>query len=86
MAEEQASSLIDSLIEQGEKAEKAGEKYVKKLNKDASKTLKKAKKSAEKRRPNGDWIIRTLHWLNVPTRDDVEKLSKKVDTLMKKVA
>ena len=74
------------LIEQGEKAEKAGEKYVKKLNKDASKTLKKAKKSAEKRRPNGDWIVRTLHWLNVPTRDDVEKLNKKVDTLMKKVA
>ncbi len=86
LAEEQASSLVDSLVERGEKAEKAGEKYIKKLNKSASKAFKKAKKTAEERRPNGDWIERTLHWLNVPSKSDIEKLNKKVDILMKKVA
>ena len=86
MAEEQASDLIDSLIEKTEKAEKAGEKYLKKLNKKASKTSEKPKKGSEKQQPKEDWILRALHWLNVPTRHDIEKLNNKVDTLMRKVA
>lgn len=86
LAEEQASSLIDSLIERGEKAEKAGEKYIKKLNKNASKAFKKSKKAVKKRQPKGDLIERTLHRLNVPSRNDIDKLNKKVDTLMRKVA
>jgi len=86
LAEEQASDLIDSLIEKGEKAQKAGEKYLKKLEKRASETFEKPKSAAEKRQPKEDWILRALHWLNVPTRHDIEKLNNKVDTLMRKVA
>ena len=86
LAEEQASDLIDSLIEKGEKTRKAGEKYLKKLNKRASETFEKPKKAAEKEPPKEDWILRALHWLNVPTRHDIEKLNSKVDTLMRKVA
>ena len=89
LAEETASELIDSLVERGEKARKAGEKYMKELNgkdgKDSKKTAKpKARKKSAKR---GDDIIkRALGWLNIPTADEVRKLSKKVDSLTKKVA
>jgi poly(hydroxyalkanoate) granule-associated protein len=86
LAEEQASDLIDSLIEKGEKAQKAGEKYLKKLNKKASETFEKPKKNPAKKDAKEDWILRALHWLNVPTRQDIEKLNSKVDTLMRKVA
>jgi len=47
LAEEQASSMIDSLIERGEKARKAGEKYMKKLNKNVSKVQEDEKLEEE---------------------------------------
>ena len=86
MAEETASEMIDSLMERGEKARKAGEKYMKDLNgKDSKKTAKpKARKKSAKR--GDDIITRALGWLNIPTADEVKKLSKKVDALTKKVA
>jgi poly(hydroxyalkanoate) granule-associated protein len=86
LAEEQTSNFINSLKEKSEKAQKAGEKYIKKLNKDASKALEKAKKNGKKRQDKEDWVLRTLNWLSVPTRNDIEKLNRKVDALMKKVA
>jgi len=86
LAEEQASSMIDSLIERGEKARKAGEKYMKKLNKNVSKASKKTKSSKKKARSGEDLFGRALGWLNIPTRKEIEKLNKKVDALMKKVA
>ena len=86
LAEEQASNMIDSFIERGEKARKAGEKYLKKLNDNAPEAPKKPKKPGKKQEGREDWILRALHWLNVPTRDDIEELNKKVEALMKKVA
>ncbi len=85
LAEEQASSVIDSLLDRGEKARKAGEKYMKK--EDASKSAEKKKPVAKKKsRAGEDLLGRALHWLNIPTRKDIEKLNKKVDSLLKKVA
>lgn len=86
LAEERASEVIDSLIEKGEEARKAGEKYMKKLNGKASKRSGKSKKGKKKAQPSEDIIARTLHWLNIPTRKEIEKLSEKVDKLTKKVA
>jgi len=86
LAEEQASGMIDSLIERGEKARKAGEKYVKKLNKNTSKASKKTKSSKKQSGSGEDMFGRALRWLNIPTRKEIEKLNKKVDALMKKVA
>lgn len=85
LAEERAAEVIDSLIERGEKARKAGEKYMKKLNENAPGTSAKSKKR-KKSGTGEDLVQRTLHWLNVPTRDEIQKLNKKVDALMKKVA
>ncbi len=89
LAEEQASSVIDSLIERGEKARKAGEKYMKKLEKNAPKAAKgsKAGKTSKKKAGAGEDLFgRALNWLNIPTRKEIDKLNKKVDALMKKVA
>jgi len=84
LAEEQASSVIDSLLDRGEKARKAGEKYMKK--EDASKSDKKKPVAKKKSRAGEDLLGRALHWLNIPTRKDIEKLNRKVDSLLKKVA
>ena len=84
LAEEQASDMIDSLLDRGEKARKAGEKYMKK--EDASKSAKKKPAAKKKSRAGEDLLGRALHWLNIPTRKDIEKLNRKVDSLLKKVA
>jgi poly(hydroxyalkanoate) granule-associated protein len=86
LAEEAATEVIDSLIERGEKARKEGEKYMKKLEKKSSKAPGKSKKGKKKASADEDLLQRTLHWLNMPTRKEIEKLSKKVDALSKKVA
>ena len=84
LAEEQASDMIDSLLDRGEKARKAGEKYMKK--EDASKSSEKKPAAKKKSRAGEDLLGRALHWLNIPTRKDIEKLNRKVDSLLKKVA
>ncbi len=87
LAEEQASSLMDSLTKRGEKAQKAGQKYIKKLTENGRKKSENSKKKAEKKaEPREDWFLRALHWLNIPTREDIEALDKKVDALLKRVA
>ena len=86
LAEEVATEAIDSLIERGEKARKAGEKYMKKLEKKSSRAPGKSKKSKKTASTEEDLLQRALHWLNMPTRKEIEKLSKKVDALTKKVA
>jgi poly(hydroxyalkanoate) granule-associated protein len=87
LVEEQASSMIDSLVKRGEKARKAGEKYLKKLNKKVAEKPKKQEKVEKKtEEPETDWYLRALEWLNLPTRDDVDQLNKRIDALMRKVA
>ena len=86
LVEERATEVIDSLIERGEKARKAGEKYMKELEKETSKTTGKAKNAKKKKKAStGEDIFESaLHWLNIPTHNEIVKLNKKVDALMKK--
>ena len=91
LAEEKATELIDSLIEKGEEATKAGEKYLKKVGKNSAKKSSGPAKSGTKKKnkkksaPNREDIIkRALGWLNIPTLDEVEKLDKKVDSILKR--
>jgi len=89
LAEEQFSTLIESLVKRGQKAEKAGQKYIKKLRKNGSSLLKvqeKKKPKKEEKESKEDWVLRALRRLNIPTRKDIETLDKKVDALIKKVA
>lgn len=85
LAEERATEVIDSLLKKGEKARKAGEKYMKELEKDAPKATGKTKTRKTKKSSAGEDLIESaLHWLNIPTHDEIAKLNKKVDTLLKK--
>lgn len=88
LAEEQASSLIDSLLDRGEEARKRGQDFMKEREKErenAPEKRKKAKKKSPQKRQKGeDLIARALHLLNIPTLSEVEKLNKKVDALTKK--
>lgn len=86
LAEEQVSHFVDSLTKRGEKAQKLGEKYFKRLRKNGSDILKRVQKIEKKAEPKDDLILRALHWLNVPTRDDIVALDKKVDALLRRVA
>jgi poly(hydroxyalkanoate) granule-associated protein len=86
LAEEAATEVIDSLIERGEKARKEGEKFMKKLEKKGSKNSSKSKKNKKKASADEDLLERVVHWLNMPTRKEIETLSKKVDALSKRVA
>ncbi len=88
-AEEQLSDFFGELTKRGEKTQKAGQKYIKKLMKRGSEQTKKAApqktlKKVEKERE--EWILRALHRLNIPTRDDIAALDKRVDSLLRKVA
>lgn len=88
-AGEQLSDFFGELTKRGEKTQKAGQKYVKKLMKRGSEQTKKAApektlKKMEKERE--EWISRALHRLNIPTRDDITALDKRVDSLLRKVA
>jgi len=84
LAEEQASSLLDSLFDKSEEARKRGQDFMKEREKAPAKRKKVTKKTARKRQPREDWIARALHLLNIPTLSEVEKLNKKVDALTKK--
>ncbi len=90
-AEEQFSDFFEELTKRGEKTQKAGQKYVKKLMKRGSEQAKKAPQKVEKvgkkaEKEREEWILRALHRLNIPTRDDISALDKRVDSLLRKVA
>ena len=87
-AEEQLSDFFGELTKRGEKTQKAGQKYIKKLMKRGSEQSKKAPAKVEKKveKEREEWILRALHRLNIPTRDDIAALDKRVDSLLKKVA
>ncbi|GAB4348422.1 MAG: hypothetical protein Kow0099_30950 [Candidatus Abyssubacteria bacterium] len=94
LLEEELADLMDSWVERGEKAQKDSRKYFKRLRKRGSELFKetkeKAKAKAEKiedeLEPREDLIPRILHWLNIPTHEDIRALDRRVDALLKKVA
>lgn len=80
---EEIEEFVKRLVEKGELAEKDGRTLVKDL-------LEKRKKATEKTgveaTPEIDRTIdRVLHKINVPTRNDLEELGKKIDEIEKKI-
>lgn len=83
MAQDEAEKFVNKLIEKGEIAEKDGRSL---LNDLADKRKDRAKESSkrvsdelEKRMEN------LLNRMNIPTKSDIEQLSKKVAELTKKI-
>ena len=83
LAQEELTQLFSNLVERGtateEKTRNMVNKQVENRQKEAKKAAKRVEKEVEDRFEN------VLHWMNIPSKNDIEKLSRKVSTLNKKV-
>ncbi len=83
MAQEEMTGLFNNLVERGtateEKTRDVVNKQVENRQKEARKAAKRVEKEIE------DRFEDVLHWMNIPSKNDIEKLSRKVSTLNKKV-
>ena len=79
IAQEEFEALVNKLIERGELAEKEGKKLLGEM-KD-----KRKKKTAKAEGEFGKRVEDLMTSMNVPTKDDIDALSKKINDLSKKV-
>lgn len=83
VAQEEIEDFVNKLVERGELAEKDGRKLVKDLME------RRKQKAQEARGEMGDELENriedVLHRLNVPTKRDIDALSRKITALSKKV-
>jgi poly(hydroxyalkanoate) granule-associated protein len=84
LAQEELTGLFNNLVERGtvteEKTRDMVNKQFEDRQKDARKAAKRVEKEVEKRLEN------VLHRMNIPSKNDIEKLSRKVSTLNNKVS
>lgn len=83
ITQEEVEKFVGKLVERGEIAEKDGRKMIKDV-------LERRKKQAEEVRSETEEkfdkrLDEMLARLNVPTRDDIDGLSKQIETLTRKV-
>lgn len=76
---EKINELIDELVKKGELSESQGAKIVRECSDKVNKTGEEVSKTVS------DLINKTLEKMNIPTREDVEKLQKKITALNAKV-
>ncbi|RJQ46684.1 MAG: hypothetical protein C4538_06330 [Nitrospiraceae bacterium] len=76
---EKLKDLIDDLVKKGELSESQGAKLVKEWSDKASKTGDDLNKGLT------DFVNKTLEKMNIPTRDEVEKLERKITALSARV-
>ena len=83
LAQEELTQLFKNLVDRGttteQKTRKLVNKQVQNRQKDARKTTRRIESEVEKRFED------VLHRMNIPSKNDIEKLSRKVTTLNKKV-
>lgn len=77
--QQKVSEFVDELVKKGELSESQGAKLVKEWS-------EKAEKGTEGLTKNFSEILtKTLDKMNLPTKDDIEKLNKKVQALSVRV-
>lgn len=76
---EKMKEFVDELVKKGELSESQGAKLVKEC------TEKVTKSGEDISRSVSELINKTLEKMNIPTRDEVEDLKKKVKSLSSKV-
>lgn len=74
-AREKVSELIEGLVEKGELSKSQGAKLVREWAEKAEKG------SSDMGKSFSDIVAKTLEKMNIPTKEDVEKLNKKVHAL-----
>ncbi|MEC4675860.1 MAG: phasin family protein [Nitrospirota bacterium] len=78
--QEKVREFIDDLVKKGELSESQGAKLVKEWSEKAEKNTDEIGKSL------GDIVGKTLEKMNMPTRDDIQKLEEKVNSLALKLS
>jgi polyhydroxyalkanoate synthesis regulator phasin len=78
-AQEKVKELVDELVKKGELSKSQGAKIVKTWTEKAGKRRENIGKTLS------ELISKTLEKMNLPTKDDIEKLNKKIETLSKKL-
>lgn len=76
---EKINEVVDELVKKGELSESQGAKLVRECTEKVSRT------GDEINRTVSDLIDRALEKMNIPTRDEVDKLNKKITTLSAKI-
>jgi polyhydroxyalkanoate synthesis regulator phasin len=79
MAQEEMEEFVGKLVERGEIADKDGRNLIKDLRKRRREKAKEVEESLERR------VEGLLDRMNIPTKRDVDELSKKVSVLAEKV-
>lgn len=101
VTEEEGSKLFKNLVQQGERYEAQGKERLKEAKKGANEAGARAKKLAEetaeraKRAAEGAWeqlggafddkLAKALHRIGVPTRDEINALSRRIEELTRAV-
>ena len=83
LAQEELTELFKNLVERGEKTEKKTRKMVNKQVESRQKEVRKVTKRVEGKVEKQFEDI--LHRMNIPSKNDIDKLSRKVTTLNRKV-
>ncbi len=78
-AQEKFSELIDELVKKGELSESQGAKLVKEWSEKADKGTSDLNKTLT------DIATRTLEKMNIPTKGDLKKIDRKLQTLSSRV-
>ncbi|MCL4537275.1 MAG: phasin family protein [Nitrospirae bacterium] len=77
--QEKVKEFIDELVKKGELSESQGAKLVKEWTEKADKSTSELSKSMS------ELVSKTLEKMNIPTKDDMEKLNKKIQSLSSRV-
>jgi polyhydroxyalkanoate synthesis regulator phasin len=76
---EKINEVVDELVKKGELSESQGANLIRECSEKVSRTGDEINKTVS------DLIDRALEKMNIPTRDEVGKLNKKITTLSSKI-
>jgi polyhydroxyalkanoate synthesis regulator phasin len=73
--QEMVKEFLDNLVKKGELSESQGSKLLKEWTEEAGKTSEQLSKNIS------EIMTKTLRKMNLPTKDDIEKLNKEIRSL-----
>ncbi len=77
--QEKVKEFIDELVKKGELSDSQGAKLVKEWTEKADKSTSELSKSIS------DLVTKTIEKINIPTRDDISQLNKKIEELSERL-
>jgi polyhydroxyalkanoate synthesis regulator phasin len=77
--QDKVKELVDELVKKGELSESQGARFVKELSEKAQKS------TVDVNQMVSDLTRKSMEKMNIPARDDLDALAKKVDALAKRV-